>query len=107
MSQELTDVAGVGPSTARILADNNINSVRKLASTELSRLTEIPGIGEVIGKTMIKAAQSLLGPAETAAGSAVDSKGYSKKDKKKDKKKSKKDKKKKKGKDKKGNKKGK
>lgn len=97
MSLTLTDVSGVGPSTAENLKANKINSVKKLATSNLSKIVSIPGIGETTGQAMIDAANTLL--AETAAAGG-DSATKSNKDKKgkKDKKRKKKDKKDKKGK---------
>ena len=60
MTQALTDVSGVGPSMAEILKKHDVTSVRKLADIELHKLTEIPGIGQVTGQSMIESAGKLL-----------------------------------------------
>lgn len=59
MSLSLTDVRGIGPSTAQTLIDNNIDSVKKLAKIDLNELTSVPGIGDTTGQNMIQAARDL------------------------------------------------
>ena len=68
MTQLLTDVSGVGPSMAETLKKHNVTSVGKLASIELQKLTEIPGIGEVTGKAMIESAEKLVDSKQQPAG---------------------------------------
>ena len=61
MSHAITDVPGVGPSTAEILNANNIDSVNKLAGIDIRELTLVPGIGEITGRKMIQAAKGPAG----------------------------------------------
>jgi Holliday junction resolvasome RuvABC DNA-binding subunit len=65
MSHALTDVPGVGPSTAEILNANNIDSVNKLAEIDIRELTLVPGIGEITGRKMIQAARNLVAADKT------------------------------------------
>jgi Holliday junction resolvasome RuvABC DNA-binding subunit len=99
MSYALTDVPGVGPSTAEILNSNNIDSVDKLAGIDFRELILVPGIGEFTGRKMIQAAKDLLASNGTEK---TEKAGKTDKKEKKEKKKKKKDKKNKKGKNKKG-----
>ena len=40
---ELTDVAGIGPVTAKLLSDHQIKTVAALAAIKLTELQKIPG----------------------------------------------------------------
>ena len=102
MSHTLTDVPGVGPSTAKILNAHNIDSVNKLAGIDIGELTLVPGIGKITGQKMIQAARGLLAADRTEKPGKPDKKGSKEKKEKKDKKKDRKSKKGKKGKNKKG-----
>ena len=106
MSHSLTDVPGVGASTAEILIANNVDSVNKLAGIDIGELTRVPGIGKITGQKMIQAARGLLAADKTEKSGNPDKidsqEKKEKKDKKKDKKKDRKSKKGKKGKNKKG-----
>lgn len=42
---ELTDVAGIGPVTAKLLSDHQIKTVAALAAIKLTELQKIPGFG--------------------------------------------------------------
>lgn len=98
MPLALTDVSGVGPSTADILITNNIDTVEKLAGLDIKELTLVPGIGVVTGQNMLQAARNLLAANPAESGPASKEKSAGGKDKKKDKKKDGKNKKNKKGK---------
>ena len=92
MSHALTDVSGVGPSTAATLISKNIDSVKKLAKSDFKELILVPGIGEVTGRNMIQAAKDLR--AANKSGKKDKKKGgKNKKDKKRKNKKGKKNKK--------------
>ncbi len=60
MSLALTDVSGVGPSTAEILIANKIDSVKKLAGIDIKELASVPRIGKTTGLNMIQSAKDLL-----------------------------------------------
>ncbi|MDH3638645.1 MAG: helix-hairpin-helix domain-containing protein [Gammaproteobacteria bacterium] len=81
MSLALTDVSGVGLSTAEILIANNVDSVKKLAKIDIEELTLFPGIGKISGLNMIQAAKDLLG-ANKPDNKAKNKRRKSKKDKK-------------------------
>jgi len=56
----LTDVQGIGDAAARVLADRGIRSVKALAKAETTRLTDIPGFGEIRAQTVIRAAREMM-----------------------------------------------
>jgi len=92
---KLTEIAGIGPATARLLADNGFATVESIAKASDQELAKVPGFGMVRAAVVIDAAQSLV------KAPAVQEPGGDKKKKKKKTKKDKGKKKKKKGKDKK------
>jgi hypothetical protein len=108
---KLTQIAGIGPATARLLEKNGFASVESVAKASDSGLAKVPGFGMARAAVVIVAAQSLLAtPAMQEPGGDKKNTGKGKAGKKKKHKKDKgkkkdKDKKKKKKKDKKGKKK--
>ena len=63
MKPELTDVRGIGPSTARVLEAQGIGSVAALAKAKTDKVTAAPGFGEVRAAEVIAAAAALLAAA--------------------------------------------
>lgn len=60
MKEKITDVKGVGPATAAVLAAHGIRTVRDLASATLARLTGIRGFSEFRAGQIKFNAESLL-----------------------------------------------
>ncbi len=101
---QVTDIAGIGPSTAKVLEDRGFSDIQKIASASIEDLAQVPGFGPVRAANVSTAAQALLLAAKTSPQATKP--GKKKKDKKKgDKKKDKGKKKKKDGKKKRKNKK--
>ena len=59
----IVDVAGVGPSTAALLAEHGISSAESLAETPHDRLVSIPGVGAVRAWRLSEAAARAVGDA--------------------------------------------
>lgn len=58
---ELTDVAGIGPVTAKLLSDHQIKTVAALAAIKLTELQKIPGFrGETRARAIKQAAANWL-----------------------------------------------
>ena len=66
MTIALTQVPGIGPSTAKVLAENGINSAQQLADTTLAQLTKVPGFGSARASRAIKAAIESLASTDDA-----------------------------------------
>jgi NAD-dependent DNA ligase len=60
---KLTDIPGVGPHTARVLAENGIDSVEKLNALPVETLATVPGFGLVRAASIASAAADLQAPA--------------------------------------------
>lgn len=102
MAIAITDVTGVGPSTATLLSGHGIGSAEALAQSSLKKLLSIPGFGPARARTVLVAAAQVVGEA-TATQAKKGKKGKEKK-KQKDKKRKEEKGKKSEGKDAKGNK---
>ena len=61
MGHSITDVAGIGLSTATLLSDHGIKSAEALARSSLERLQSIPGFGPVRAQRVLAAAQQVVG----------------------------------------------
>lgn len=58
---KLTDVSGIGPVTAKLLAKHNIKTVEALASASLAELQKIPGFnGDIRARSVKKSAADCL-----------------------------------------------
>ncbi|SFD95768.1 helix-hairpin-helix domain-containing protein [Nitrosomonas sp. Nm166] len=57
---KLTDVTGIGPVTARLLSEHNINTVEALASISLAELQKVPGFSDLRARAVKKAALDCL-----------------------------------------------
>jgi hypothetical protein len=65
---KITDVKGIGPSTAAVLAEHGIKSVRDLAAASVPRLIAIPGFSEFRAGQVKFNAQLLLKTLEAKEG---------------------------------------
>ena len=71
---KLTDVSGIGPATAKLLAEHDIETVEALAKISLAELKKISGFnGDVRAQSVKKAAALCLKnePASTVTAKAV------------------------------------
>jgi len=59
MKHPLTDIPGIGPSTAALLAEHGIDSVKALKKAGIKGLTKVPGFGEARAATVLNAAEAL------------------------------------------------
>lgn len=57
---KLTDVTGIGPVTAKLLAEHSIKTVEALASISLAELQKVPGFSEIRARAVKTAAASCL-----------------------------------------------
>ncbi len=70
MKPQLTDVRGIGPSTAQALEAQGIRTVAALAKASTAKVTAAPGFGEARAADVIAAAAELLAaPAASPATS--------------------------------------
>jgi NAD-dependent DNA ligase len=118
MGKTISDIPGIGPSTAEVMAKNGYKTVQQIAETTAEKLGGVPGFGMIRATRVIKLANEVLTAPVTATSPPAKTRARPKRatpkpaaagetekqDKKKDKKKGKK-KDKKKGKSKKGKKK--
>lgn len=85
---QLTSIPGVGPATARALAESGFSTIQQLANASQAQLAKVPGFGTVRAGAVIAAAQTQVSTSGQAlAGSTEskkDKKGKKKKKKKKD-----------------------
>ena len=103
MSTPLTNIPGIGPSTAEALQTHGFDSLETLAASSIEKISEVPGFGAARSAAILQAASDMASPETPEQSEEKPAKKKNKKDKDKKKKKGKKDKKK--GKDKKGKKK--
>jgi len=59
MNHTLTDVAGIGESTALLLNEHGIDSVKALRKGGVKKLVQVPGFGEIRSAAIITAANVL------------------------------------------------
>lgn len=59
MKHALTDIAGIGESTAELLAEHGIDSVKALRKGGLEKLAKVPGFGEKRAVAVLAAADDL------------------------------------------------
>ncbi|HKI62508.1 MAG TPA: helix-hairpin-helix domain-containing protein [Mariprofundaceae bacterium] len=59
MKHPLTDIPGIGESTAILMAKHGIDSVKALQKGGIRKLTRVPGFGEVRAATVLAAAEAL------------------------------------------------
>lgn len=90
MSTPLTEIPGIGPSTAEVLQAHGFDSAETLAASAVKKVSEVPGFGEIRAAAVLKAANAIVDIEESKQKQVKnkDKKAKSKKDK--DKKKGKK-----------------
>jgi len=73
MAIPITEIKGIGPQTARALAEQGYNTAEDLAAAQPSDLTTIPGFGAVRANFVIEAAKTLTGEIleSTASGKVI------------------------------------
>jgi len=59
MNNSLTDIAGIGESTALLLNEHGIDSVKALCKGGVKKLVQVPGFGEIRASAIITAADAL------------------------------------------------
>jgi phosphohistidine phosphatase len=64
--QSLIEVKGIGPATAKLLADQGITSIEDLALAKLGAVTAVQGFSEIRAARVIDAAKALLQGSEGA-----------------------------------------
>ena len=94
--KQLTDIQGIGESTAALLVQHGFNTVRAVAEAPVESLSTVPGFQMARAEVIIKAAEELLSQTEIEEAQEKEKKKKKDKKKKKGKDKKKKDKKKKK-----------
>ena len=67
MTIALTQVTGVGPSTAKVLVENGFKSAEQLAGATVSQVASVPGFGVARATRAIDAAKKLLASAAKKA----------------------------------------
>lgn len=70
MKHQLTDIAGIGESTATLLAEHGIDSVKTLEKGGVKGLMAVPGFGQIRATTVLTALAALKSeekPAKTKA----------------------------------------
>jgi len=70
---QLTRIPGIGPATARLLAESGFASIEAIANAAYGDLAKIQGFGEIRAAVVITAAQAIVSadaapPAATASG---------------------------------------
>jgi len=60
MSKAITDIPGIGSSSAGILAQNGYRTVQEIAETTAEKLGAVPGFGTIRATRVIKLANELL-----------------------------------------------
>lgn len=66
MATSILEVKGIGPATAKVLAENGINSAELLATAKLGTIMAIPGFSEARAEKTIAAAKDAVGNAPQA-----------------------------------------
>ena len=61
MATALTDIPGIGPSTAEILQAQGFDSAETLAASTVEKVSEVPGFGTLRATAVIRAANELIG----------------------------------------------
>ena len=96
MKPAITDISGIGPASASVLAEHGFSSIESLATTTVKALAAVPGFSAARAAKVIAAAGALL-PEQADTGDKAEKNAPGRKKDKKEKK-GKKDKKDKKGK---------
>ncbi len=64
----ITKVSGIGPSTAKILAENGITSAQELAGVTVAELVKVPGFGADRARKAIDSAREVWAAADDSRG---------------------------------------
>ncbi len=70
MKHSITDIPGIGESTATLLADHGIDSVKTLRKGGMKKLCRVPGFGEMRAASVLAAADTLKDGDKLAARAA-------------------------------------
>jgi nucleotidyltransferase/DNA polymerase involved in DNA repair len=65
MKKVITDIPGIGPSTAKILGERGFKTAKAIAGTTVKKLSRVPGFGALRAGTVIKAAKQLIAATAT------------------------------------------
>ena len=87
MATPLTEIPGIGPSTAEILQTQGFDSAETLAASTVEKVSEVPGFGSLRASAVIRAANELLNINTTENAESKTAKTKNKASPKKDKKK--------------------
>ena len=68
---EIMEIKGVGPVLGLACTQSGYNSVKKLAAASVAELSEVPGVGQAKARSLIAAAQLLLGETKSSNGAMV------------------------------------
>ena len=86
MPTPLTEIPGIGPSTAEVLQANGFDSAETLAASTVEKISEVPGFGTSRATTVLEAARQIAVPdkskTERPANKKVKQKAKDKKNKK-------------------------
>ena len=72
MIPSIFEVRGIGPATAKTLAERGIHSVTDLATTHIKQLTAVPGFSDIRAAQVIDDATQLLADMNESVDQAVD-----------------------------------
>ena len=59
MGKTITDIPGIGPSTAEVLAKNGFKTLQQIAGSTVEKLAAVPGFGMIRAARVIKLANAL------------------------------------------------
>lgn len=59
MKHQLTDIPGIGESTAALLAEHGIDSIKALCKSSAKKLSRVPGFGEKRAEATLAAVTTL------------------------------------------------
>lgn len=68
MTTEITNIAGVGSTTAAILSEHKFNTVASIANATVEALSAVPGFSAARAEKTIKTAKQLSGSVESGSG---------------------------------------
>ena len=71
MTASLTQISGIGPSTAKVLIDNGFKSAEQLAGTTTALLGKVPGFAAARASRTINAAKEFLAAADDVSTKAI------------------------------------
>jgi hypothetical protein len=71
MKPAITDISGIGPAVAEVLAEHRIRTVASLARASVEKIAAIPGFSEARATRVIAAATELLDASATSPAVAA------------------------------------